>query len=215
MHRSTPLARAAAPLVALALFAAACGDDDPAVATIDPDAAEMTETSGDLADMGGMTEDAMSEDGMSEDGMAMAMNMGDPDATPAEAVDGADLARGDFVLLDTRSSGHDDVTGAAVIARHDGGTTVTVRFEGLIPGTAYISHLHERDCSEAGGDHFQFEEGGATTPPNEVHLAFTADADGNGFMTAENDRTAGPDAVAVVVHPQDLLDNKIACADLR
>ena len=50
-------------------------------------------------------------------------------------------------------------------------------------------------------------------PPNEIHLAFTAAADGTGFMTAENDQTVGPDARSVVVHPIELLDNKVACAE--
>jgi len=50
-------------------------------------------------------------------------------------------------------------------------------------------------------------------PPNEIHLAFTSDDGGNGFMTAENHQIAGLDAVAFVVHPADLIDNKLACVD--
>lgn len=51
-------------------------------------------------------------------------------------------------------------------------------------------------------------------PPNEIHLAFTSTPEGTGFMTAENDRTAGPQARSVVVHPREFTDNRIACAPL-
>jgi hypothetical protein len=77
----------------------------------------------------------------------------------------------------------------------------------------YISHVHAEPCSNNGGPHYQFEVGGSEVPPNEIHLLFTADEDGNGFMTAENAQTTDERAVAIVVHPVDLIDNKIACAD--
>ena len=117
------------------------------------------------------------------------------------------------MLLDTRPSGYDDMTGTAEMARHDGGTTVTIEVSGLQPGVEYISHVHAEPCSNNGGPHYQFEVGGSELPPNEIHLLFTADEDGNGFMTAENDLTVDERAVAIVVHPVDLIDNKIACAD--
>ena len=144
----------------------------------------------------------------------MTMNMGDPDATRADEIDGGDLVTGSFELLDTRPQGYDDVTGTAWMARHDEGTTVTIEVSGLEPGAEYISHVHAQPCdTDNGGPHYQFEVGGDVMPPNEIHLLFTADEDGNGFMTAENDRTVDDRAVAVVVHPVDLTDNKIACAD--
>jgi hypothetical protein len=142
-----------------------------------------------------------------------AMNMGDPTATVASEIEGAELASGEFTLLDTRPQGFDDTTGVAWIARHAGGTTVTVELAGLQPDTDYVSHVHADTCANSGGDHYQFELGGSELPPNEIHLAFTSDAAGNGFMTAENDQVAGPEAVAFVVHPSDLIDNKIACVD--
>jgi Cu/Zn superoxide dismutase len=149
------------------------------------------------------------------DGMAMddGMNMGDPNATPASEVEGGELVSGAFALLDTRPSGYDDVAGTAEMARHDDGTTVTIEVSGLQPGMEYISHVHAEPCSNNGGPHYQFEVGGAEIPPNEIHLLFTADEDGNGFMTAENEQSVDERAVAVVVHPVDLVDNKIACAD--
>lgn len=177
--------RLAAGALALALVAAACGSEDD----------ETSDT----------TSDAM------DDGMAM--NMGDASATRADEVAGAALATGDFVLLDTRPQGFDSTTGTAWIARHPGGTTVTVELENLTPNTEFISHVHANTCENNGGDHYQFEVGGSETPPNEIHLAFTSDADGNGFMTAENSQIAGLEAVAFVVHPADLIDNKIACVD--
>ena len=155
----------------------------------------------------------MDDDAMDDMDMAD-MNMGDPDATPADDVDGAVLARGDYVLLDTRPAGYDDVAGSAVIARHDGGTTVTTELTGLLPDVDYISHVHAQACDDDnGGPHYQFEVGGSEFPPNEIHLAFTSDPDGNGFMTAENDQIAGVDAVSLVVHPAEFIDNKAACVD--
>lgn len=186
--------------LSLALVASACGSDDE-------DSTDTTAAASVTTAMDGMEDDA--DDGMEE----MAMNMGDPSATRADEVDGASLATGIFELLDTRPQGYDDSTGTAWIARHAAGTTVTLEVSGLLPDTDYISHVHADACANNGGDHYQFEVGGSVTPPNEIHLAFTSDADGNGFMTAENDQTAGPEAVAFVVHPVDLIDNKILCAD--
>ena len=201
-----------------ALSIAACGSDDDSTSGTNavPDAS--TDTTDTTADSGTSTgsaapsTDAMDGmDGM--DGMD-AMNMGDPDATPADDVEGAAVARGEFVLLDTRPAGYDDVSGTAVIARSDRGTTVTTEITGLEPNVDYISHVHAQACDdENAGNHYQFEVGGSTMPPNEIHLAFTSDAEGNGYMTAENDMIAGEDAVSFVVHPAEFIDNKVACAD--
>lgn len=191
--------RRAAFAIALTLVVAACADDDPT-----DDAAA---TGGDAAATGGDAMPDMDHDDM--DGM----NMGDPDATRADEVDGAALASGGFDLLDTRPEGYDDLTGTAWIARHPGGTTVTVELDGLLPDTDYISHVHEAPCAENGGNHYQYEVGGSELPPNEIHLAFTSNAEGSGFMTAENAAIASLDAVALVVHPTELIDNKVACVD--
>ena len=180
-------------LAALALAAAACGGND----------AGPTSTS--------MAMDDTSEMGDMGDGMAM--NMGDPNAPRADAISGADLARAEFTLLDTRPPGYDAVSGTAWIARHDAGTTVTLELSGLQPGVEYIAHLHEAGCADKGGPHFKFDPDGTDVPPNEIHLAFEADGDGSGFMTAENAQTVGADARSVVVHPVEFLDNKVACAE--
>lgn len=148
-------------------------------------------------------------------GMGAGMNMGDPNAVPADQVPNAELATGQFSVLDTAPEGYQDVAGTAMLARYDGGSTVTIQLRGLKPGTAFISHVHEGQCADGGGAHYKFDPAGGDAPPNEIHLAFTSTAEGTGSMTAENDRAAGPGAQSVVVHPRDLVDNRVACAPLR
>ena len=151
---------------------------------------------------------------MSTDMGDMDMNMGDASATPADDVVGAAHARGEYALMDSRPAGYDDVAGTAVIARSPLGTTITTELTGLLPNVEYISHAHAKACADDNaGPHYQFEVGGAEVPPNEIHLAFTSDTDGNGFMTAANAQIAGVDAVAFVVHPTEFIDNKVACVD--
>ena len=198
----TSIARRLAVPALLALGLAACGSDTDSSSAADDPVTTDAPASTDMADMD------------MDDAVDMDMNMGDADATPADDVAGASLARGEFVLMDTRPAGYDDVAGTAVIARHTAGTTVTTELTGLEPNVEYISHVHAQACADGNaGDHYQFEIGGATTPPNEIHLAFTSDNDGNGFMTAENAQIAGVDAVSFVVHPAEFIDNKVACVD--
>ena len=122
--------------------------------------------------------------------MDMGSMMGDATATPATSIPGAALAR------------------------HDAGTTVTVELESLVPDTRFIAHVHTGPCYEAGGPHYRFDPNGGSMPPNEIHLMFASGVDGVGLMTVENAAVAGPDAVSVVVHPADALDDKVVCADL-
>ena len=201
----TSFARRAAVPALLALSLASCGSD----ASDDPASAPAaTEAQAESAPMDSMPMDDDMDMDMGD------MNMGDADATPADDIEGAALARGEFILMDTRPAGYDDVAGTAVIARGTHGTTVTTELTGLLPNVDYISHVHAKACTDDNaGPHYQFEVGGSTTPPNEIHLAFTSDNDGNGFMTAENDEIAGVDAVAFVVHPAEFIDNKVACVD--
>lgn len=150
-------------------------------------------------------------DGMDEmSGMAM----GDPKATPAYKISGASVVKGTFKMLDTRPPGMDDVKGTAWLAQGAKGTTVTVSLTGLKPGHVYMAHLHAQHCSaDNGGEHFQFEKGGPAMPPNEIHLMFTADKSGTGMTTVNNSRKTGKGAVAIVIHPNEAQDNRIACAD--
>jgi hypothetical protein len=141
------------------------------------------------------------------------MNMGDPTLPRADKIEGANLRTGELELLPTRPPGLDGAKGTAYLATHQNGTTVTVELTGLEPGGKYKSHLHEKPCSqESGGGHFQFDPNGAETPPNEVHLLFTADAQGKAMTTVNNDRPADA-AKSLVVHPAEFSDNRIACAD--
>ncbi|WP_250401617.1 superoxide dismutase family protein [Streptomyces cellostaticus] len=140
--------------------------------------------------------------------------MGDPSATPAYKMPGAAVTKGTFTLLDTRPPGMDDVKGTAWLAQGSKGSTVTVSLTGLEPGHVYMAHLHAQHCSDGnGGAHFRFDKGGPAKPPNEIHLMFTADKSGMGMTTVTNSRKTGKDAVALVVHPNEAQDNRIACAD--
>lgn len=138
----------------------------------------------------------------------------EPGATPAGKVPGATLSSGSFQLLDTAPEGYQDVSGTAILARHGGGTTVTVEFRGLKPDTRFISHVHQGSCAGGGGEHYKFDPAGGGLPPNEIHLEFTSTPEGTGYTTTENDRTAGPQARSVVVHPRELSGNPVACASL-
>ncbi|WP_405523652.1 superoxide dismutase family protein [Streptomyces canus] len=144
----------------------------------------------------------------------MNMSYGDPKATPAYKMSGATAVKGVFKLLDTRPPGMDGVKGTAWLAQGAKGTTVTVSLTGLKAGHHYMAHLHAQHCSAAdGGEHFQFTKGGAAKPPNEVWLTFTADKSGKGMTTVNNAKKTGEGAVALVVHPMEAMDNRIACAD--
>ena len=187
-------------LVVMSLLVASCaGDDEAALTTTAPASTEMSDNE--------MSDDAESED------MDMDMNMGDAGAEPANEVPNAEVESGTFVLLDSRPPGYDEVTGQAFLARHDAGTTVSITLEGLAADTSFIAHVHEGLCSESGGDHYKFDPDGSDLPPNEIHLAFVSDGAGMGFMTAENDAVVSEDARSLVVHPSDLLDNKLACVE--
>lgn len=141
------------------------------------------------------------------------MNMGDPVAPVATSIDGADIVSGRFVSLSDAPANH--VGGTVDLARHGGGTTVTIHTEGLKPGAQYMAHVHADACANDGGPHYQHEIGGSTMPPNEIHLAFTADAEGTATMTSNNDTVANEFAVAVVIHRADGGAAKLACADLK
>ncbi|MFJ7181945.1 superoxide dismutase family protein [Streptomyces massasporeus] len=193
----TRLAACCAGLTAAALLLSGCGGGSSDSASANSAAADSSSPSpsAGMDDMEGMA-------------------MGDPSATPADKIPDAEVVKGTFKLLDTRPPGMDDVKGTALLAQGPKGTTVTVSLTGLRPGERYMSHLHDRPCAtKGGGEHFQFDKGGATTPPNEVHLMFTADKSGMGMTTVNNDRKTGKKAVAVVVHPMEAMDNRIACAD--
>ena len=137
--------------------------------------------------------------------------VGDVNATPADAVEGADLMEAEFVLMETASADYDSTTGTAQMAVHDHGTTVTLRLSNLLPNTDYISHVREEPCSAGGGAHYRFDPEGDGMPPNEIHIGFTSDDDGTGFMTAENDNQVDESAHSVIV--QTTAEVSLLCAD--
>ncbi|MGI9529894.1 MAG: superoxide dismutase family protein [Acidimicrobiia bacterium] len=191
---------------AVALMLAACGTAgaEPAdTSTTAPEAA--TTTMAQAMDQTSMTGDSM-------DHGSMDMNMGDADATPAYEVTGAAVVSGPFEAL--ADSTADGITGTAWLARHTGGTTVTIALDGLTPGSQYVSHVHASACSEGGGPHYRHDPEGSEHAPNEIHLAFIAGSDGEGMMTVENPTVASDVAVSIVVHESGDGTPKLACADL-
>ncbi len=142
------------------------------------------------------------------------MAMGRPTLTRADVVAGAEVASGEFQRLESAPVGYDAVAGRAWLARHDAGTTVTIDLTGLLPNSPHIAHVHAGACAAAGGPHFQFDVGGSTLPPNEIHLMLTSDRDGHGLVTVENARVATSAARSVVIHPANAMDAKVACAEL-
>ncbi len=179
---------------------AACGDDS-------------TEASGDEEAHDHSSHDH--GDDLVSDIAGMGSMMGDPNATPADEVAGAELTSATFELLESRPDGFDDVFGTADVARHDDGTTVTLKLDGLAPKRQLLAHVHEGSCDENGGPHFKFDPDGSDNPPNEIHLLFNSGDDGSGFMTAENAQVVGDDARSIVVHATDDMSAYIACAALN
>lgn len=191
-------------LVALLALLAACGSDEAA----SPGAASegMSGTPSEASSPGGMGGMSMSE---------MDMTGISPDQTPADEAEGAELTEGEFVQLDTAPPSYGDVSGTAEMARTDKETVVTIRLKGLPSDIEFLAHVHQQPCTEEqGGPHFRYDPDGPPVPPNEIHLPFTSDADGNGLQTAVSMRVAPPEAQAVVVHPAETPDNRVVCADL-
>ncbi|MFS3127498.1 hypothetical protein ACLM5J_03740 [Nocardioides sp. Bht2] len=188
--RSTTLRLGVAALLALSLTA--CGSDDD----------KSKDHAGD---------DHSSNNG-AEDHSGHVMN--EPDATPANELTGADVRTGKFTKLKTAPPGSDSVAGDVWVAENGDGTTVTVELTGLAAETDYMLHLHAAKCQvDNGGAHFAFDPAGSDQPPNEVHLAFTSDAQGAGTATVTNPQKVGDAAKSIVVHPAELMDNRLACAN--
>lgn len=139
--------------------------------------------------------------------------VGDVNATPADAIEDADLMEAEFVLMETASADYSSATGTAHMAVHDHGTTVTLRLSDLPPNTDYMSYVHEEPCATGGGAHYRFDPKEGEMPPNEIHIAFTSGDDGSGFMTAENDSQVDETARSVIV--QTTAEVSLLCADMQ
>ena len=130
----------------------------------------------------------------------------------AVGASGARVTRGEVHAFAT-GAGLDISGDARMVRTADGKTIVIVHVEGLAPNTAYGSHVHQQACANGEADgHYKFDPAGPATPPNEIWPAFTTNAAGIGNGYASVDGTAGPTAMAVVVHAPG--GAKIACADL-
>ena len=110
-----------------------------------------------------------------------------------------------------------DVKGKATMVRTaSGDTIVVVTARGLIPGETYGSHVHTQGCAngDAGGHYsFGFAVPGGALNGSEIWPGpFTANAAGHAVGWTVVGDTAGPTAVAVVIHAPG--GAKIACADL-
>jgi len=138
--------------------------------------------------------------------------VGNVNATPAEAVEGADFMEAPFMLMETAPADYNSSAGTAQMAVHDHGTTVTLRLSDLLPNTDYISHVHEEPCSTGGGAHYRFDPDAGALPPNEIHIDFTTGDDGTGFMSAENPNQVDETAHSVIVHSDGIA---LLCADLQ
>ena len=88
-----------------------------------------------------------------------------------------------------------------------------LRLSSLLPNTDYISHVHEEPCSTGGGAHYRFDPDAGEPPPNEIHIDFTSDDEGTGFMTAENANQVDESAHSVIVHTT--AGVSLLCADMQ
>jgi hypothetical protein len=117
----------------------------------------------------------------------------------------------------TGHADYGDVEGKATMIRTASGETiVVVTASGLTPGETYGSHVHKQACDEGdAGGHFSFGFGvpGGALDGSEIWPGpFTANAAGQAVGRTVVGATAGPTAVAVVIHAPS--GAKIACADL-
>lgn len=208
--------RVLAGLALAALTLTACaGDDDPAATDTaaeqpadDQTAEDETVDSEDMEEM----EDSEDMEEMSDGEDMDDMDMGSAEGPRADEVEAAELRQDELVVLDSAPEAFQDATGTAWLAL-DPMTTLTVDVEGLEPGTEVVGHLHAEPCANDGGPHFKFDPDGSDVPPNEVHIAATADDSGAFTVSVQNEMVAA-DAQAVVIHARDGDTTKALCADL-
>jgi hypothetical protein len=110
-----------------------------------------------------------------------------------------------------------DIEGKASMIRTASGKTIlVVTASGLIPGETYGSHVHKQAChdGDAGAHYsFGFAVPGGFLDGSEIWPGpFTANAAGHAVGWTVVGATAGPTALAVVIHAPG--GAKIACADL-
>lgn len=136
---------------------------------------------------------------------------------------------GDLAVLDDAPPGYEEVGGVAMLEVTENGSSATVSATGLEPGVEYVSHVHVGGCdqSDPGGPHFMFDPEGSEVPPNEIHVEFEANEEGQaGGSAAVGNPVPEGEAQSIVLHlanPEKTSDDhagghspsdKIACADL-
>lgn len=139
-------------------------------------------------------------------GLAACGSGGDGETTAAAGggeAEGGGTVSGSFEPVAGVPAPYGDLSGEAELTRGGGETTVAIGLEGLVAKTRYTAHLHTGGCGgrDPGGPHFKFDPAGGDQPPNEIHLAFTTDGEGNGKaeVTADGEVPAG-EAGSIVVH---------------
>lgn len=145
-------------------------------------------------------------------GVALAAVALSASLAPSALAGGAVVTRGEFNAFNGSTL---PITGQATMVRTaDGRTIVSIQVQGLDADTTYGSHVHSQACADGlAGGHYRFDPAGAATPPNEIWPGpFTTNAAGAGSGDTIAEGTAGPTAVAVVIHAPG--GAKIACADL-
>ena len=113
---------------------------------------------------------------------------------------------GVFALVRDAPPGFPDLGGTAeMVDNPRGGSDVSITLHGLKPNVRYLSHLHAGTCDQPdpGGPHFKFDLDGPGTPPNEIHLAFTANATRNASAEAHSARRVPKGAAGSIVVHQD------------
>lgn len=126
---------------------------------------------------------------------------------------GVHRSAGRLAPLPGAPGAYEGVSGTATMVRTiHGSTEVELQVAGLPAGAVVPAHVHVASCAEGAGEHFRFDPAGGSTPPNEIHPSFIADAAGVGRGTATAWAVAGPEARSVSLHTPDGV--MVACADL-
>lgn len=105
--------------------------------------------------------------------------------------------------------------GAALIARTQSGTQLSLQVSGLTPMTAYPAHLHALPCAMAGGGHYKIDPAVVdTAEANEIWLGFTTNAEGQALAVVNSPHLTRADGMSIVIHDPSADNAKMLCADL-
>jgi len=147
---------------------------------------------------------------------ALSIVIHDP-VTPANRLACVDLATdGGFLSTEVGLQKGRNILGSGKMERLSNGTTqASMSVSGLVPNTAYVSHVHDRPCHVmSGGGHYKLDYSNtAAVESNEIWIRFTTDANGAGAGSVVSNAIARPEAQSIVIHdPAD--SARIACMDI-